>query len=208
MIFIIATADKNLGEKMTIQIEQRIFDALDQSIRVKQNFITSHIKAITYAGKKMAETLQAKGKILLFGNGGSAADAQHIAAEFVNRFQMERPPLAAIALTTDTSIITSIGNDYSFEDIFYKQVQALGRKGDVVIAISTSGNSPNVIKAARKAKDMELSVIGMSGNKGILKEIADTSFCVNSSSTARIQESHIFLGHLLCDITENLLFKQ
>ncbi len=199
---------KDIGESMTTQIEQKILDALDQTIRVKQDFINSHIKAITHAGKKMAETLQAKGKILLFGNGGSAADAQHIAAEFVNRFQMERPPLAAIALTTDTSIITSIGNDYSFEDIFYKQLQALGQKGDIAIAISTSGNSPNVIKAARKAKDMEISVIGMSGTKGVLKKISEISFCVNSSSTARIQESHIFLGHLLCDITENLLFKQ
>jgi len=154
----------------------------------------------------MAKALKSGNKILLFGNGGSAADCQHIAAEFVNRFQMERRPLPAIALTTDTSIITSIGNDYSYEEIFSKQVQALGKKGDIALGISTSGNSPNVIKAALEAKESGLSIIGFSGSKGKLKEISNFPFCVNSDTTARIQEVHILLAHILCDLTERILF--
>ncbi len=142
---------------------------------------------------------------MLCGNGGSAADAQHIAAEFVNRFQMERPPLAALALTTDTSVLTSIGNDYSFEDIFCKQIQALGREGDIAVCITTSGNSPNIIKAADQALKMGIKVIGLSGNGGSLRSIADIAFCVDSPVTARIQESHITLAHILCDLTEKMI---
>ena len=145
-------------------------------------------------------------KLLLFGNGGSAADCQHIAAEFINRFQMERRPLPAFALTTDTSIITSIGNDYSFDDIFLKQVQALGNTGDIALAISTSGNSPNVVKAAEEAKHKGLLLIGFSGNRGRLKELSDFPFCVDSDITARIQEVHILLAHILCDLTERMVF--
>lgn len=186
--------------------EKIILDALEESLLVKKKFTTSHMKEITLAAKTIANALISGEKILLFGNGGSAADAQHIAAEFVNRFQMERPPLSAIALTTDTSIITSIGNDYSFEDIFIKQLQAIGKPGDIAIAISTSGNSPNVIKACCEAKKMGITIIGFSGNSGKLKEISDIAFCVDTPKTARIQESHIFLAHILCDITERLIF--
>ncbi len=156
--------------------------------------------------RKMADTLASGGKILLFGNGGSAADCQHIAAEFVNRFAMERPPLAAIALTCDTSVLTSIGNDYSFDEIFSKQIQALGRPGDLCIAISTSGHSPNVIRAAEQAKQADLFLVGFSGAGGKLRELSDIAFCVHSPVTARIQETHILLAHILCDLTERILF--
>ncbi len=182
-----------------------ILDVLEESLRVKQSFISSNVKRIEKTASFMAQSLQKGAKILLCGNGGSAADAQHIAAEFVNRFQMERPPLAALALTTDTSVLTSIANDYSFEDIFYKQIQALGKEGDIAICITTSGNSPNIIKAASEAGKMGIYVIGMSGSGGLLKEIADVAFCVDSPVTARIQESHITLAHILCDLTEKMI---
>lgn len=184
---------------------QLILETLDESICVKQGFITSHVEKIESAAHLMVERLREGNKLLIFGNGGSAADAQHMAAEFINRFQMERPPLAAIALTTDTSVITSIGNDYSFEEIFLKQIQALGIRGDIALCITTSGNSPNVIRAAMEAKSMGLHIIGLSGNRGKLKDISDISFCVNSEVTARIQESHILLIHMLCDLTERLV---
>jgi D-sedoheptulose 7-phosphate isomerase len=187
-------------------MEKIIWQSVKDSIRAKQLFFELNARTIETCAQTIAASLKNNGKILLFGNGGSAADCQHIAAEFVNRFQMERPPLAAIALTCDTSIITSIGNDYSFDDIFLKQVQALGRKGDIALGITTSGNSPNIIKAAQEAKNMGLTLIGFSGNKGRLKEISDIPFCVDSDTTARIQEVHILLAHILCDLTERLLF--
>ncbi|MFH1156785.1 MAG: D-sedoheptulose 7-phosphate isomerase [Pseudomonadota bacterium] len=182
-----------------------IFQTLDQSIAVKTLFFNTHSQAILDAASLLADRLRQGNKLLIFGNGGSAADAQHIAAEFVNRFQLERPPLAALALTTDTSVLTSIANDYSFDHIFFKQVQALGRAGDVVMAISTSGNSPNVIKAAREAAARGMTVIGLSGSTGTLREISDLAFCVDSKVTARIQETHITLAHILCDLTERIL---
>jgi D-sedoheptulose 7-phosphate isomerase len=184
-----------------------IQQSVEESIQAKQHFFEANIKPIESCANSLVAALKNGLKILLFGNGGSAADCQHIAAEFVNRFQMERPPLAAIALTCDTSIITSIGNDYSFEDIFSKQVQALGKEGDIALGITTSGNSPNVIKAALKAKEMGLTMIGFSGNQGTLKEVSDIAFCVESDTTARIQEVHILLAHILCDLTERLYFK-
>ncbi|MEX1301316.1 MAG: D-sedoheptulose 7-phosphate isomerase [Desulfotignum sp.] len=187
-------------------ISSLIQTAVSDSIQVKQSFFNTHQPAVETCARKMADTLASGGKILLFGNGGSAADCQHIAAEFVNRFMMERPPLAAIALTCDTSILTSIGNDYSFDDIFLKQVQAIGRPGDLCIAISTSGNSPNVIRAADEAKQMGLFLVGFSGTGGRLKELSDIPFCVHSPVTARIQETHILLAHILCDLTERMLF--
>ena len=184
-----------------------IQQSVEESIQTKQLFFDTNSTAIESCAHTLVTALKNGRKILLFGNGGSAADCQHIAAEFVNRFQMERHPLAAIALTCDTSIITSIGNDYSFEQIFSKQIMALGKEGDIALGITTSGNSPNVIKAALEAKQMGLTVIGFSGNKGTLKEIADIPFCVNSETTARIQEVHILLAHILCDLTERLFFK-
>ncbi|MDD9303734.1 MAG: D-sedoheptulose 7-phosphate isomerase [Desulfobacter sp.] len=182
-----------------------IRQSLEDSIQAKQIFFKNHEPLVMECAQAMAKTLDRGGKILLFGNGGSAADCQHIAAEFVNRFQIERPPLAAIALTCDTSIITSIGNDYSYDDIFLKQVQALGKKGDMALGISTSGNSGNVIKAAKTAKDMGLCLVGFSGKGGQLKALSDMAFCVDSPVTARIQEVHILLAHILCDLTERII---
>jgi D-sedoheptulose 7-phosphate isomerase len=187
-------------------MKEHIKQTVRESIVTKKAFFKKNMERIETAAQLVVKSLKDGRKILLFGNGGSAADAQHIAAEFVNRFQMERRPLPAIALTCDTSVLTSIGNDYSFEDIFIKQVQAFGKARDIAIAISTSGNSPNVIKAAEEAKKMGLLVIGFSGAKGRLKEINDNCFCVDSDTTARIQEVHILLAHILCDLTERMLF--
>ena len=187
-------------------MKKLIQQSVEDSIAAKRDFFAGNLEKIETCATLMTEAPKAGQKILLFGNGGSAADCQHIAAEFINRFQMERRPLPAMALTTDTSVITSIGNDYSFDDIFLKQIQALGKKGDIALGISTSGNSPNVIKAAREAKQMGLSVIGFSGSRGNLKELSDIPFCVDSDTTARIQEVHILLAHILCDLTERMLF--
>ena len=159
--------------------------------------------AIFEAAEVITTCLRAGGKLLLFGNGGSAADAQHLAAEFVGRFVRERPGLPAIALTTDSSILTAVGNDYGFDQIFARQVQALGCPGDVAIAISTSGNSPNVIEGVKAAKRGDLKTIGLSGQDGgLLAKEADIAITIASRSTARIQECHISVGHLLCELTE------
>ncbi len=179
---------------------------IEESIELKRGFINKNIDLIIRGGEKIADSLVSGRKILIFGNGGSAADAQHLAAEFVNRFRIERPPLAALALTTDTSILTSIGNDYSFDDIFYKQILALGRAGDVAIGISTSGNSKNVIKAINAAKETGMFTIGFTGRGGKLASCAEMVFAVESDITARIQEVHITLGHILCDLVDRKLF--
>jgi len=181
---------------------------LTESIAVKKRFINSHSDQIVKTATLLADCITAGNKIMLFGNGGSAADAQHIAAEFVNRFEIERRPLPAIALTTDTSVITSIGNDYHFDDIFSKQVRALGREGDVCIGISTSGNSPNVIKAVDISNEMGIHTVGLSGSGGRLKEAADLCLCVESDTTARIQEAHALVGHILCLLTDRILFPE
>ena len=145
---------------------------------------------------------------MLCGNGGSAADAQHIAAEFVNRFQLERKPLPALALTTDTSIITSIANDYGYEKIYSKQITALGAEGDILLSISTSGNSPNIISAIITAKKMGIYTVGLSGRDGgEMNKLVDLSMVVESNSTPRIQEVHILTGHLICELVDYILFK-
>lgn len=181
---------------------------LAESIAVKKQFIGSHGDQVVGAAILLAERISAGHKIMLFGNGGSAADAQHIAAEFINRFEIERRPLPAIALTTDTSVITSIGNDYHFDEIFSKQVRALGRAGDVAIGISTSGNSKNVIAAIDIANEMGIHTIGLSGPGGRLKAAANLPLCVTSDSTARIQETHALVGHILCLLTDRILFPE
>ncbi|MBW2193272.1 MAG: D-sedoheptulose 7-phosphate isomerase [Deltaproteobacteria bacterium] len=189
-------------------MENIILNTLRESITVKERFIQNNIERIQNAADRLVACLVSGNKILIFGNGGSAADAQHIAAEFVNRFQIERPPLAAIALTTDTSILTSIGNDYHFDEIFSKQVSALGKKDDIAIGISTSGNSKNVIEAVTTAKDIGLFTIGMTGRGGKLAECADLLFRVESDTTARIQEAHSILGHILCDLVDRILYPE
>jgi D-sedoheptulose 7-phosphate isomerase len=185
-----------------------IREIIEDGITVKKKFAEKNADLIIGAVDKIAESVSSGNKLLIFGNGGSAADAQHIAAEFVNRFRIERPPLAALALTTDTSVLTSIGNDYSFDDIFYKQVLALGRSGDVAIGISTSGNSKNVIKAIEAARENGLFTIGFTGRGGGLALLADMVFAVESDVTARIQEVHMTLGHILCELVDRKLFPE
>ena len=183
-------------------------DIWQESRKLKDRFFAENRRAIVAAADRLAECLVSGHKILLFGNGGSAADAQHLAAEFVNRFRIERPPLAAIALTTDTSILTCIGNDYDFAQIFVKQIQAIGRRDDIALGISTSGNSKNVVRGIEAASAAGLMTMGLSGRGGKLAEIADTVFCVPSDVTARIQEVHITLGHMLCELVDRILFPE
>ncbi len=165
------------------------------------------LASVSAAASACIGSLKNNGKILLAGNGGSAADAQHIAGEFVSRFMFDRPGLSAIALTTDTSILTAIGNDYGYEKLFARQVQALGRKGDVFIAYSTSGKSPNVLEALKTAKAADLVTIGFTGNRGgPMHDLCDHTLAVPSPDTPKIQEGHLVLGHILCGIVEQSLF--
>ena len=187
-------------------MKEIIRNIIEESIDLKRRFININTDLIISAAEKISDSIASGHKLLLFGNGGSAADAQHIAAEFINRFRIERPPLAALALTTDTSVLTSIGNDYSFDDIFSKQILALGRAGDVAIGISTSGNSKKVIKAIETAKDKGLFTIVFTGRGGSLASLADMVFAVESDVTARIQEVHITLGHIICELVDRNLF--
>jgi D-sedoheptulose 7-phosphate isomerase len=178
-----------------------------ESSEVKARFLRENLSKLLEAIKLISHTFEAGNKVFFFGNGGSAADAQHFAAEFVNRFIMDRPPLPAIALTTDTSILTSISNDTAFNDIFSRQLKALGKEGDVAVGISTSGNSSNVIKAFEAAKEMGMKTVALAGNDGgVLAKIADISLVVSSSSTPRVQETHVLVGHLLCEMVEHQLF--
>jgi len=185
-----------------------ISDILDDSVRVKQTAIRQNAGKIAECAEKIAEAIRLGNKLMIFGNGGSAADAQHLAAEFVNRFRIERPPLAAIALSTDTSVITSIGNDYRFDDIFSKQIRALGKHGDIALGISTSGNSKNVLEAMRAARDIGMFTVGFTGKGGGIVPWSDLAFTVESDVTARIQETHITIGHILCELTDRILFPE
>ena len=185
-----------------------ILNILQDSLETKEQAVKNNIDLIQKAADRLTECITSGHKILLFGNGGSAADAQHIAAEFVNRFQIERQPLAALALTTDTSVITSIGNDYHFDEIFSKQILALGKKDDIAVGLSTSGNSKNVIQAIEAAKELDMFTIGLTGRGGRLAECADLVFKIESDTTARIQETHITLAHILCDLVERILFPE
>jgi D-sedoheptulose 7-phosphate isomerase len=190
-------------------VEKIIQKALRESVKVKEDFIKENMTKLIFFADKIALALTSDRKLLLCGNGGSAADAQHIAAEFINRYELERPPLPAIALTTDTSIITSVGNDYSFDEIFSKQVKALGVEGDVLLALSTSGNSANVIEAVKAARSQGIYTVGLTGGKGgQLASLADMSMVVKSNITARIQETHILVGHIICELVDYILFQQ
>jgi D-sedoheptulose 7-phosphate isomerase len=188
---------------------ERAKDFATESARVKSAFFgsDSHTLELSRAADLWANTLKSGKKILFVGNGGSAADSQHLAAELVARFKMERPGLPALALTVDTSALTAISNDYDFESVYSRQVEALGQNGDLLVAISTSGNSKNILKAIRAAKLKGIHVIGMSGQSGgQMKELCNVALCVPSSDVARIQETHILIGHILCDETEGRLF--
>ena len=180
-----------------------------ESIEAKEAFLKESSGSIVEAATLIAEAFKAGSKLLIFGNGGSAADAQHIAAEFVNRFVIERPPLPALALTTDASVITSIGNDYDYKQIFSKQIKALGKEGDIVLGISTSGDSPNVIEAIKMARKMDMKSIGLTGKQGgTMATMVDIPMVVRSSSVARIQEVHITIAHTLCELVDFILFHQ
>ena len=190
-------------------MEKIIEEILKESLRVKDRFIRENVSNIIFLAEKIALAFTSDRKLLVCGNGGSAADSQHIVAEFVNRYTLERPPLPALALTTDTSVITSIGNDYSFVDIFSKQVKALGVEGDVLLAITTSGNSENVLSAVRDAHSLGMYVAGFTGGDGgQLELLADLALVVKSDMTPRIQEAHILAGHLLCHLVDYILFQR
>lgn len=179
----------------------------EESAKVKQAFAASHADRIAQAVETIVAAFRKGNKVLLFGNGGSATDASHIAGEFVNRFQIERPGLPAVALATDMAVLTSISNDYAYEEIFSRQIKTLGVPGDVAIGISTSGNSPNVIKGMKAAKSGRLTTIAFTGGKGgKLAGLADIAFVVPSSSVPRIQETHITLGHAICQLVDQRLF--
>ena len=184
----------------------RVRAMFEESAAVKVRFGKENAHRIAGVARRLAEGLRGGGKILFCGNGGSAADAQHLAAEFVNRFQRDRRALAGIALTTDTSILTSIGNDVGFDRIFSRQVEALARPGDILVAISTSGDSPNILRAVESARTLGVTTIGLCGGSGgALATAADEAFVVPSHETPRIQEVHITLGHAWCALTEDIL---
>lgn len=190
-------------------MEDYIIKIFRESAQCKEIFVNENLTRIVAVVEAVTAALKEGNKILLFGNGGSAADSQHLAAEFVNRFVIERPPLPAIALTTDTSILTSIGNDYDFVDIFSKQIRAIGQKGDVAWGMSTSGASANVIKALGTAKKMGMVTIGLTGRDGgEVARIVDHSLNVSSTSTPRIQEVHITVGHVICEMVDFKLFQR
>ena len=188
-------------------MKEFIAENLKNSISAKEKLFETQSEVIIRLAQLIAEIIKNGNKLLIFGNGGSAADAQHMAAEFVNRFMIDRPPLAAIALTTDTSNITSIGNDFSFDDIFVKQVQALGKEGDLALGISTSGNSPNVVKAIETAADLGLHTVVLTGGSGgKLAGLAEVVINVPSDITPHIQEAHVWVEHLLCWMVDDILF--
>jgi D-sedoheptulose 7-phosphate isomerase len=193
-------------------IESRIAAHFAESANLKLAAAQVLAAPLARASRILVETLRAGGKILSCGNGGSAADAQHFAAELVNRFEIERPPLAAVALSTDTSSLTSIANDYAYQQVFSKPLRALGRRGDALLAISTSGNSSNVLEAIAAAHELGIRVVALTGNGGGKMAAAlqpeDAHLCVPHKKTARIQEVHLLCIHCLCDAIDTLLFSR
>ncbi|PJA24059.1 MAG: phosphoheptose isomerase [Alphaproteobacteria bacterium CG_4_10_14_0_2_um_filter_63_37] len=187
-----------------LHIVQRRYE---ESIQAKSVALPAVQDDIIKAVDLLTDTLVHEGKILICGNGGSAADAQHFSGELLNRFQIERPPLPGIALTTDSSTLTAIGNDYSFDEIFSKQVEALGRRGDVLFGISTSGNSGNVLRAIERGRELGMKIIGLLGRDGgKIAPLCDVAIVVPSNSTPRVQENHILIVHILCELIDERLF--
>lgn len=192
-----------------MNIRQHIRNEIDNSIIVKQNLLANEqlLEAIERAADIVTEAYRKGNKTLLAGNGGSAADAQHLAGEFVSRFYFDRPAIPSIALTTDSSILTAIGNDYGFERLFARQIQAQGCAGDVFIGISTSGNSPNIVETFKECKKLGIFTIGLTGTKPCaMDSLCDICIKIPSTCTPRIQESHIMVGHIICSIVEQNLF--
>ena len=190
-------------------MENIIAKALDESLRVKGDFIRKNISALIHLAEDISQAFKNDRKLMICGNGGSAADAQHFAAEFVNRFQIERHPLPALALTTDSSIITSVANDYRYEEVFSKQIQALGVEGDILLAISTSGRSGNILSAIRTAKEKGLYTVGLTGGDGgDMVKLVDLALVVECDRTPRVQEAHVLAGHLICELVDHILFQK
>ncbi len=192
-------------------MKQEIQDTIRRSIDVKTALLNDEfaISQIETVAKKMIESYKQGHKTMFAGNGGSAADAQHLAAELVNRFRFDHLGLPALALTTDTSIVTAIGNDYGYDFLFTRQIAALGNNGDVFIGISTSGNSENIVKALQYCKEKGIYTVGLTGgNGGKMKALCDECIVVPSNETARIQESHILIGHILCGFVESAMFEK
>ncbi|MFN7832225.1 MAG: SIS domain-containing protein [Bacteroidota bacterium] len=190
-------------------MRQIITDSISASIGVKEQILSSEVllSAIEAAAAAFITTFRSGGKVLFCGNGGSAADAQHLAAELSGRFYLNRPPLFAEALHVNSSYLTAVGNDYGFDVVYARMIEAAGRPGDVLVAISTSGNSPNILQAIAQARKSGMTVIGMTGEKGgEMRNVCDILLNVPSSDTPRIQESHILVGHVVCQITEAVLF--
>jgi D-sedoheptulose 7-phosphate isomerase len=184
-------------------MKDRVLKAFEESANVKCRFVGEYADRIVQIARLLTETFQSGRKVLLFGNGGSSTDASHIAAEFVGRYQRDRAPLPAMALATDMATLTCIANDYAYDEIFARQVRAHGQKGDIAIAISTSGNSANVLKGVAAARECGLITVGWTGGSGgKLAGLVDHCFVVPSNVTARIQESHITLGHVLCELID------
>jgi D-sedoheptulose 7-phosphate isomerase len=202
---------QRIGECMTLSKDaalELLHQQIDESCNVKRNFSADLLAAIVSLVQKTARAYRAGNKVLLMGNGGSAADAQHIAAELVGRFRMQRKALAAIALTTDTSILTAISNDFGFEDCFARQVEALGRSGDIVLAISTSGRSANILKGVAAARAVGCYIAALTGKTGgDLAGKVDSLLAVPSAETPRIQEAHSLIAHMYCDLVERELFE-
>lgn len=189
-------------------LRDQILDIFYQSARIKEKFLAEHAQVLEDVVRAIAEVLSRGNKIVLFGNGGSAADAQHIAAEFVNRYLTDRPPLAALALTTDTSILTAVANDFSYEEIFEKQIRALGKRGDAALGISTSGKSRNVIKGLETARELGLVVIGLGGPADSpMKQPCHHFICVEGGPTPRIQEVHLLIAHTVVEMVDRMLFR-
>lgn len=189
-------------------MKDAIVKAFEESMHAKKAFLKENLDILVAVIDLIAQAFLRGNKLLTFGNGGSAADAQHIAAEFVNRFRIERPPLPALALTTDTSAITSIANDYDYKEIFAKQLKALGKEGDVALAISTSGNAANILAAIDTCKKLKIITIGLTGGDGgKMARRADHLLRVSESkNTARIQETHILIAHVICEMVDQKLF--
>lgn len=193
---------------MTDKAVSSILKHAEAGAELRWRFFSAQAEYIAQVGLQLAVALAKGNKILFCGNGGSAADAQHLAAEFVNRFLMDRPPLPAIALTTDSSILTAIGNDFGFDQVFVKQVSALGKAGDVLVGISSSGNSGNILLALKEARELGMITLGLTGNQGgKMRELCDILINVDSDSTPLVQEIHIAVGHLLCSLTDYYLFE-
>ena len=189
-------------------MEEKIRSAIDSHIAAARA-LPAHWSLIGQIASVVAGAARKGGKILICGNGGSAADSQHIAAELVGRFKKERRAVSALALTTDTSILTALGNDYSFDRIFARQVEAHGRRGDVLVAISTSGSSPNVLNAVNKAREIGLTAIGLLGRDGgTIKPVCDLALVIEDPDTARVQEMHILAAHIICSLVEDEIVRQ